>query len=191
MAAPSPWQRVRSHPVFTNHWLTVRQDTVTLPNGACIDDYFLVELPPVALIMPMTSWGEVVFVRQYRHAAAQVMLELPAGNFDPRKESAASAAMRELQEETGYQAVQVEPLGILFDNPVKCTYETHVFLAQNVVPIGGQAWDVTEEIEVVLLSLNDVSQAITDGQIAVSGSIAALHLGIQHLRASSMPQINS
>lgn len=189
MKTPTPWRRVQSRSVLSNRWITVRQDTVALPDGTLIDDYFVAELPHVALIMPVTPDQEVIFVRQYRHAAAQVMLELPAGTFDPQRETAATAAIRELREETGYQANDVELLGVLYDNPVKCTYETHVFLAQNVLPVGGQAWDITEDIEVVKLLLPEIPAAIAQGRIAVSGSISALYLGSQRLQAS--PSVSS
>ena len=182
MTTPKPWKRLESHAVFSNRWLTVRQDTVALPNGTVVDDYFVAELPSVALVMPVTRQNEVVFVRQYRHAAARVMLELPAGTFNPQTEDAATAAVRELREETGYQATQIECLGCLYDNPVKCTYETHIFLARNVMPVGGQVWDITEEIEVITLPLNKISEAIADGIVAVSGSVAALYLGLQRLQ---------
>lgn len=181
MTTATPWTCLRSQSVFANRWIGVRQDTVALPDGTLIDDYFVAELPHVALVMPVTLHKEVVFVRQYRHAAGQIMLELPAGNFNPQTEEAATAALRELQEETGYQASAVESLGVLYDNPVKCTYETHVFLARDVVPGGKQIWDVTEEIEVVTLPLSEIPRAITAGKISVSGSIAALYLGNQRL----------
>ncbi len=163
----------------------MRQDTVALPNGTVIDDYFVAELPHVAAVMPVTPDNEVVFVRQYRHAAAQIMLELPAGNFDPQKESAATAAMRELQEETGYQAQDLELMGIWYDNPVKCSYETHVFLARDVVLVGGQVWDVTEDIEVVTVPVDEIPEAIASGMISVSGSIAALYVGLKRLAGDS------
>lgn len=181
MTSPKPWKRIRSHNVLTNRWITVRQDTVALPSGTLIDDYFVAELPHVAAVMPVTPDNEVVFVRQYRHAAAQVMLELPAGNFDPQKESAATAAIRELREETGYQAKDLELMGIWYDNPVKCSYETHVFLARDVVLVGGQVWDVTEDIEVVTVPLDAIPEAIASGTISVSGSIAALYVGLRRL----------
>jgi ADP-ribose pyrophosphatase len=176
------WAIVRSHPILTTPWISLRRDEVALPNGITLNDYYVGELPDVALVMPVTPAGEVVMVRQYRHAAGQMMLELPAGTFDPQRETAAEAAIRELREETGYLASTVEPLTVVYDNPVKFTYKTHLFLAQGVVPNGSPTWDPTEEIEIHRLSLGAVEGAIARQEIAVSGSIVALHLGLQRLR---------
>jgi 8-oxo-dGTP pyrophosphatase MutT (NUDIX family) len=60
-------------------------------------------------------------VRQYRHGAGEILLELPAGTFNPDEESPQAAAIRELKEETGYSTEQVIPLSIIYDNPVKDT----------------------------------------------------------------------
>ena len=173
------WQRQSTQVVFANPWLTVHQDTVALPNGTVIDDYFLVTLPDVALVMAVTPDQEVILVRQYRHGADRLLLELPAGTFDPHQETAAAAAQRELREETGYGAPILEPLGVIYDNPVKCPYQTHLFLARDVVPVAAPQWDVTEDIEIVKRPLAEVEGAISQGEIIVSGSIVALHLGLQ------------
>jgi 8-oxo-dGTP pyrophosphatase MutT (NUDIX family) len=154
---------------------------VALPSGTVIDDYFLVTLPDVALVMPVTSDQEVIMVRQYRHGADRVLLELPAGTFDPHQETAATAAQRELIEETGYGAKTLEPLGVIYDNPVKCPYKTHLFLARDVVPVASPEWDVTEDIEIVKRPLKEINGAIAQAEIIVSGSIVALHLGLQKL----------
>ena len=182
MNSDQHWAIRRSHPILTTPWISLRRDEVVLPSGITLDDYYVGELPDVALVMPVTTAGDVVMVRQYRHAAGQMMLELPAGTFDPQRETAAEAAIRELREETGYLAPTVEPLTVVYDNPVKFTYKTHLFLAQGVTPSGPPNWDRTEAIEIQLLSLSAVEAAIADYQIAVSGSIVALCLGLQRLR---------
>ncbi|MGD1908786.1 MAG: NUDIX hydrolase [Leptolyngbyaceae cyanobacterium] len=175
------WQRQSTQVVFSNPWLTVNQATIVLPNGTVIDDYFLVSLPDVALVMPVTPNQEVIMVRQYRHGADLVLLELPAGSFDPSQETAATAAQRELREETGYAASTLEPLGVIYDNPVKCPYQTHLFLARDVVPVATPTWDATEDIEIVKRPLREIQGAIAQREIIVSGSIVALHLGLEKL----------
>ncbi|MEO1123540.1 MAG: NUDIX hydrolase, partial [Cyanobacteria bacterium J06639_16] len=105
MATANPddkrWTLLRSRLVFDHRWYKVRQDEVRLPNGEIIDDYFVSVRPDVALVLPITVDREVIFVHQYRHGAGEVLLELPAGTFDPQQEAAETAALRELQEETG------------------------------------------------------------------------------------------
>lgn len=102
------WQLLHSKMVLNHPWCQVRQDEILLPNGKIIDDFFVHIKPEVALILPITTNKEIVFVRQYRHAIEEFFLELPAGSFDPNQESAEIAAKRELEEETGYTAKEIK-----------------------------------------------------------------------------------
>jgi ADP-ribose pyrophosphatase len=176
------WQLLQSKMVLDHNWCKVRQDEIQLPNGKIVDDFFVHIKPNIALVLPITSNKEIVFVRQYRHAIADFFLELPAGGFDPTSESAEVAAMRELEEETGYIAPSVTKIATLYDRPSKDTNQTYLFLAENVVKSGKQKFDITEEIEVVLIPQESVIDKIIQGEISVVGSVAALFLGLNLLK---------
>ncbi|HEY9622601.1 MAG TPA: NUDIX hydrolase [Crinalium sp.] len=175
------WNTLQSNLVFDHKWYKVRQDVVQLPNGKIVDDYFVSVRPDIALVFPVTSDRNIIFVRQYRHGANEILLELPAGAFNPNIEDAEIAAKRELEEETGYSAHHLTKLGVLYDNPVKETNKIHLFLAQNLDHPGQQVLDETEEIELVFIPVSDVLSHIAQGQICVSGSVAAVFLGLQFL----------
>ncbi|RUR84606.1 NUDIX hydrolase [Chlorogloeopsis fritschii PCC 9212] len=175
------WQLLQSKLVIDHYWCKVRQDEIKLPNGNIIDDYFVYIKPEVALVLPITSSREIVFVRQYRHAIGEFFIELPAGSFDPTQESAETAAKRELQEETGYSAEKIIKIATFYDKPSKETNQIHLFLAENVVKVGGQELDITEEIEIVLIPIESVLDKITQGEISVAGTVAALFLGLNFL----------
>ena len=175
------WKILQSKMVLDNFWCKVRQDEIELPNGKIIDDFFVILRPEITLILPITNNQEIVFVRQYRHGAGEILLELPAGGFDPAYESAETAAVRELKEETGYTAEKVTKLATFYDNPVKDTNKIHLFIAENVSKSGDQNLDITEEIEVVLIPVESVLEKIAQGEISVSGSVAALFLGLNYL----------
>ncbi len=179
------WQTVDSKFVVDNQWCRVRQDKVKLPNEMIIDDYFVNVRPDIALVVPITPDQKIVFVRQYRHGVKKILLELPAGTFDPKIEDSLTAAKRELQEETGYIAQTLTPLAILYDNPVKDTNRIHLYAAYNVTLGGKQQLDPTEAIEVVLLRREEVKNKIISGEICVCGSITALFLGLDFLSASN------
>src|ERR1700761_4271663 len=82
-------------------FLRVRSDTVELPDGTIIENYFVRESRGFAVIAAVTPERDVVLVRQYKHGIATITLELPAGMIDPG-ETPESCATRELAEETGY-----------------------------------------------------------------------------------------
>ncbi|BAY19743.1 hypothetical protein NIES21_56080 [Anabaenopsis circularis NIES-21] len=67
------WKILQSEMVLNHPWCRVRQDKIELPNGKVIDDYFVSIKPEIAIILPITSNQEIVFVRQYRHAVADFL----------------------------------------------------------------------------------------------------------------------
>lgn len=180
------WKILKSKLAFNNKWVTIRQDEVELPKGEIIDDFFVVVRPDIALVFPVTKNQEIVFVRQYRHATGEILLELPAGSFHPEIEDAEVAARRELEEETGYVTEELVKLTTLYDNPIKDTNKIHLFLAKNVQLIGKQNLDITEEVEVVLIPIERLMIKINQGEIRVSGTIAAIFLGMNFLSRSDI-----
>ena len=173
------WQTVNSQIVIDHPWCQVRRDEVKLPNGNTIDDYFVYIKPDVAMVLPITKNGEIIFVRQYRHAFGDFFIELPAGHFDPTQEAAETAAMRELKEETGYIADNIKKNAVLYDTPGKDTNQIHLFLAENVIKAEEQNLDLTEDIEVFLIPKTDVFNKIIQGKISVAGTVAALFMGLK------------
>ena len=178
MTIPRKWRLLSSQLVFNHRWCQVRQDVVALPNGTIVDDFFVNVRPDIALILPITVDRQVVFVRQYRHGVGEILLELPAGTFDPTSENAEAAVLRELQEETGYTSTCLTKLATLYDNPVKDTNRIHLFKADPVQPVTEQTLDLTEEIEVVLVPIAQIPEKILAGDLQVAGTLAALLLGL-------------
>ncbi|MEG3920990.1 NUDIX hydrolase [Microcoleus sp. POL10_C6] len=172
------WKLLRSRFVLNNKWCQVRQDEIELPSGQIIDDFFVNVRPNIALVFATTEQQELVLVRQYRHGVGEILLELPAGSFNPAEESGKSAAARELAEETGYVAEEILELATLYDNPVKDTNSIYLYFAKNVKLASKIQLDITEDIEVVLVPIAEVSLKIENREICVAGSIAAIFLGL-------------
>jgi 8-oxo-dGTP pyrophosphatase MutT (NUDIX family) len=191
MSSIESWKTINSQLVFDNPWCRVRQDEVELPNGAIIDDYFVNVRPDIVLVLAVTQNREIVFVRQYRHGVGQILLELPGGSLDSQTENSLTAAARELEEETGYVAEQMVQLPTLYDNPVKDTNKIYLILAEPAHPSGRQQLDVTEDVEIVLIPVEDVLERISTGEICVCGSIAALFLGLNFLSQRPTARIAS
>lgn len=187
MDSIQPWKIIHSKLVFDNPWCQVRRDEVELPNGQVIDDYFVNIRPDIVIILAITQNREVVFVRQYRHGIRQILLELPGGSFNPQIEDSQAAGCRELEEETGYVAEEIVQLATLYDNPVKDTNKINLIMAKNAHPSGQQQLDITEDVEVVLVPIEEVLEKISTGEICVCGTIAALFLGLNLLNQRSTP----
>ena len=177
-----PWKTLKSELVFEHPWYKLRRDHVQLPGGQQLDDYFVSVRPHVVLVFPVTPDRQVIFVRQYKHAAGQILLELPGGVVDEGETSVLEAARRELLEETGYASDTVEPLLEVFDNPTKDTNSLSFFLARDVRKIAEQHLDETENIEVVPVPLHEVEGLVLRGEIRVSGSVALCLLALRRLQ---------
>jgi 8-oxo-dGTP pyrophosphatase MutT (NUDIX family) len=182
MPSLKKWNLLQSEIALNHPWCKVRRDKIELPNGQVIDDYFVNIRPDVAIILPITSDGEIVFVKQYRHAISNFFIELPAGGFNPEQESGEFAAIRELEEETGYVASKINKIATFYDKPSKDTNQLHLYLAENVVKTGKIKLDITEEIEVILIPVDQVLQKIVKGEICVAGTVAALFLGLNLIK---------
>lgn len=175
------WKTLKSQVVFEHKWYTLRRDHVELPSGHVMDDYFVSVRPDVVLIFPVTEDGHVLFVRQYKHAAADIFIELPGGVIDPHETNPLDAAKRELLEETGYTTDDIEPVLEVIDNPTKDTNKVYYFLARNVREVAAQDLDESEHIEVLKVPLQEVEQMILSGQVNVAGSIALCLLALRKL----------
>ena len=167
--------------VFEHRWYTLRRDEVELPNGKVMDDYFVSVRPNVVLTFPITPDDHVIFVRQYKHAAGNIFLELPGGVIDEGEDIPVEAAKREMLEETGYTSDKVEQLLEVIDNPTKDTNKIYFFLARDVHQVAEQDLDDSEDIEVVKIPLAEVEQLVISGKINVSGSVALCLLALRKL----------
>ncbi|MFZ9887490.1 MAG: NUDIX hydrolase, partial [Myxococcota bacterium] len=118
--------------IYRGRVVNLRRETVTLPTGieTTLD---LMDHPGAAAIVPVDAQGHVVLIRQYRHAAAGYLWEIPAGTLDAG-ESPATCARRELQEEAGVSAERWTELGFIFTAPGFCNERIWLYLAEGLRP---------------------------------------------------------
>ena len=81
-----PWRTLATEPVFEHRWSRLRRDTVELPDGTVLDDYFVSGRPEIAVTLALTPADEVVIARQYKHGIGEITLELPGGLVDEDEE---------------------------------------------------------------------------------------------------------
>jgi ADP-ribose pyrophosphatase len=133
--------------------------------------------PGAVLILPVLDDGHIVLVRNRRHTVGQTLLELPAGTLERDEagnaEDPLACAGRELTEETGYRAKKIESLGWFYTSPGILTEKMYVFLATGLTP-GAQDLDENEQIEIAVMSPDQVRRHIMENSIVDAKSIAAL-----------------
>lgn len=178
---PAPWKVLKSEMVVDEKWYKLRRDHVALPSGLEMDDYYVSVRPNVVLTFPLTEDNHVIFVRQYKHAAGDIFIELPGGVVDEHETVPIEAAKREVLEETGYASDELELLLEVTDNPTKDTNRMYYFLARNVRKVAEQDLDESEAIEVLKVPLQEVADMILEGKIHVAGSVALCLLALRKL----------
>jgi 8-oxo-dGTP pyrophosphatase MutT (NUDIX family) len=163
--------------------MSVLKETVELQDGKLVDDYYLWNEGLVSIVVPEREDGLILCVRQYKHGLGRIIIEFPAGLVED--DSSIVAAHKELLEETGFKASSMELIGEVVNAPGKIRGRSEVFLAKNLAKVQEQTLDDNEDIEVLFLSEDQISQAIIDGEIVTSSIIAAWHLYQKHNRHSS------
>ena len=120
-------------------------------------------------------------VRQYRHGAQKVLLELPGGAMDAADGSPLQAARRELLEETGYTSDTFIQIGCVYPNPANQTNMIYSFLALDAEKVAGQNLDETEEIELELRPLEAVIAMAKNGELLQSMQVSAMFFALAYL----------
>jgi ADP-ribose pyrophosphatase len=131
--------------------------------------------PGGAVVVPVTSDRNIIFVRQYRYPFDTIMTELPAGKLD-KGEDPLKCASRELTEETGYSSGNIRELGKIFTSPGFCNEVLHIYSATDLTP-GEHAREEGEEgMEIIELSLSEAEEKIRTGEIVDAKTISGLYM---------------
>jgi ADP-ribose pyrophosphatase len=129
MADLAHWQTLHRETIFAGGPIKeVAIETVALPDGRRIPDYYVIRLADFVLIYAETDDGTVLMLRQYKHGLRRVCLTFPGGAIEDR-ESPVMAARRELLEETGYEATEWHSLGAFGTNANQGCNAAHLFRA--------------------------------------------------------------
>lgn len=123
----------------------------------------VVEHPGSAVIVPLFADGSVALVRQYRHPAGKELLEVPAGSLE-HGEDPKEGAMRELEEEIGVRADQLDLISEFYVSPGFLTEKMHVYLATGLTETA-QNLDEDENIEIVRMPLTEALELVRNGTI--------------------------
>ncbi len=148
------------------------QEDVTLPNHTDMHFSF-VNFSRGVCILPITDDGKVICIRQYRHAVKEWQWELPAGAIDSDDIEPLSAAKRELEEETGFQAKTWIDLGSVFPSPGSTSEQIFLFAATNLIKTEQQL-EATEQIDLHTIEMSELNQLISSGEFKHGAGLAAI-----------------
>lgn len=146
-------------------------DKIVTPDGRQTSRE-IVEHPPCVAVVAVAANGDILLVRQYREAAAESLLEIPAGGIN-KDESPEAAVARELREEIGLKPGKITPLGGFYSTPGYGTEYLHLFLATELEPAPLEAED-TAAITVQTVSPEAIAGLIRSGEIKDAKTIAGL-----------------
>ncbi len=168
-----PFVRTESREVMQTPIFTMREDTATHPRTGRVGRYVVLESPPWVNVVALTEEGQYIMVQQWRHGVRRVEVEFAAGIVDAGEEPAVAAA-RELREETGYEAQSLTPLGAVAANPAYQDNLCHTFLATGCRKVHETDFDPGEDIEVLLVSPEEIDQMLASGKMRNAMGICAL-----------------
>lgn len=159
------WKTLTSEKLIDTDYVSVNKDKVQPPDGAVIEDFYMVTIADAAMIAAVTADGKILLKKEFRYPCGEEVIECPAGMFEKNETDPLAVAKRELLEETGYISEKWTYLGSTIDNPSKLTNRMHLFLAENCLKVSGQYLDENEHVSVLVVPLQTAVDMVMDGRI--------------------------
>ena len=166
--------------IFKGKIVHLTTEKVRLPNGHEME-LEVVRHPGASAVVPLTDAGEVILIRQYRHAVGGFIYEVPAGKLD-HGEPPEECAARELTEEAGVVAGKMTRLGSIVTTPGFTDEVIHLYLAEALSP-AATAHEADEVITLLRRPLPVCLDMIAAGEITDAKTICALFMADRYLRA--------
>lgn len=164
-------KQLNSQEIYSGKVFRITHDEVELSNG--YKSFRDVVHHNGGVVIVAEKDNKILMVQQYRYATNEALYELPAGKLDKQGEDVLSAAKRELEEETGYNAQNWESLGYIWTSPGFCSEKLYLFKASNLT-FKGQHLDEGEILNYLSIEKNKVFNMIKTGEINDAKTICAL-----------------
>lgn len=160
-----------SNRFFSGRVFNVRRDIVRVSGKERAFD--VVEAPETVAVLPVLDDGRILMVQQYRHSVGKSLFEIPGGIVD-KGEDPAKAAVRELEEETGYTADKIEKLLTAFPAPAYSSEQANIYVAKGLNPSSSKNKGDEDEIMVQAFTVQDILTMVTDGRVQDFKTILAV-----------------
>jgi ADP-ribose pyrophosphatase len=178
------WETVSKETIL-NHgkFLTVENHVIKLPDGRIIPDWPWLIIPSAAIVLAVTEAKQFLCFRQTKYAVEGTCLAPVGGMLEP-DETPLEAAQRELLEEMGYISANWVDLGSHLLDPNRGIATMYLFLALNAKKVAEPSGDDLEDQELVVLSRNEIEQALRAGEFKVLAWSAVVAMSLNHLYLS-------
>lgn len=161
---------LESEYVYKGHILNLRKDKVTVINGTSTRE--IIEHNGGAVLIAINDVGKMIMVEQYRKPVNRVVLEAPAGKIDDGEEPL-KTAKRELKEETGYTAKNVEFLTKIYPSVGYSEEALYIYLCTNMEP-GETDFDENEALDIKEFDIEELYSLAISGKIQDGKTVIAI-----------------
>jgi ADP-ribose pyrophosphatase len=169
---PSGWRLESSKEVYSNSYLKLYEDKLNLNGKEKI--YVRGRRRDYSTIVPFVSQNEILTIKSYRHLIDSVQIEVPSGYIE-QGESPVQAAIRELEEETGYKAKRMVSIGSYTLDYSMFEQTGNVFAAYDLAKEGKTNFGRMERIELAIMPIKEIQELLFNGTILNAASIVALY----------------
>jgi len=168
----SDFKRIDRELVYKGTIIDYYKDTIQVPNGNVVKWDFIAHQGAAAMVAVRED-GKLLLVRQFRNALDRYTLELPAGGLNGSDEPTKVAAMRELEEETGYRCEDAELLITIRTTVAFCNEKIDIYIADKLEK-SSQNLDEDEFIGVEAYEVSELIEMIYSGQIEDSKTVSGI-----------------
>lgn len=169
---PTPWKTRSSRAIYANKWLRLREDIAELPDGRTTI-YGVVSTGSCVGVLPFVDDNHVLMIRQYRYVFGENQRwEMPTGGVHA-DETPEQAAQRELAEEIGYHAAQLEPVSTFYTSKSVVEEVAHIYLGYELSPATLPP-DETEFFEQAIMPFDDVLDLVLRSEIRDAMTVTAV-----------------
>jgi 8-oxo-dGTP pyrophosphatase MutT (NUDIX family) len=170
-----PWHLREEKVIGRFRIFDVAEEWYDRPDGKPVHSFFVIRTADWANVVPVTPDGKVVLIRQFRPGTGEITVEVPGGMVEPAEGGdVAVAALRELEEETGYVAERIEPLASIRPNPAILRNWQHHFVAHGARKARSTRFDEGEDVRTFEATWDEVDAMVRDGRISHSLTLTAL-----------------
>lgn len=166
------FKRLNRELVYKGSIINFYKDTIQVPNGNIVKWDFI-KHNGAAAIVPVNDDGKILMVRQYRNALDLFTLEIPAGGLNGSDEPTKAAAIRELEEETGFSTKDAELLISIRTSVAFCDEKIDIYVTTELTQ-SKQNLDEDEFIDVEAFSVDELEQMIYSGIIQDAKTVTAI-----------------